>query len=434
MKHPSVKCARWQRQWRSRLICIPAAILFCVLSAQAQIPRSLPEVPVGGPGGGEFVARCSPGQLLGGVELRAGDDVDAIRPLCRTPLVDVEKVLIRAHYDVDGRVVLEHYESRTTYGVNGAATANTDWYGGSGGGIKFLVCPSAKPIVSAIYVEAEGVKTVTVNRITLLCEGLTYGAPTEFRDRKFWQAMRSDDSSVMTFEAPKNSANEISGTSICPVSRDNYATLAVGIRGRSGVWLDAMGLICDYPKLPPAPIEAIGRVTGGAPTGPPLSICEAARAARARNSPAAPGLEAQCRAAGVAGETPPVKAVGRVKGETPTDAQSLSICDAAREARARNSPAAPGLEEKCRADLAAKGAAIAKVDPELAEARVVETDPLYQQGFDIATAIFGDPALDAQGNTAMGPGSEKIRDSLSPVGQRGFNASVKLHLSRNYKR
>ena len=65
-------------------------MLFFVLSAQAQdrIP------PVGGPGGGEFVARCPPGQLLGGVELRAGDDIDAIRPLCRTPSVNVEKVKV----------------------------------------------------------------------------------------------------------------------------------------------------------------------------------------------------------------------------------------------------------------------------------------------------------------------------------------------------
>ena len=43
----------------------------------------------------------------------------------------------------------------------------------------------------------------------------------------------------------------------------------------------------------------------GTTPNPPISICESARRARARNSPAAPGLEAQCRAAGAAGETPP---------------------------------------------------------------------------------------------------------------------------------
>src|SRR5260370_39637246 len=54
----------------------------------------------------------------------------------------------------------------------------------------------------------------------------------------------------------------------------------------------------------------------------------------------------------------------------------------------------------------------------------------YREGFDIATGIFGDRALGAQGNTAVGPGSLKIRDSLSPAGQRGFNASVKLYLGQ----
>jgi hypothetical protein len=85
-------------------------------------------------------------------------------------------------------------------------------------------------------------------------------------------------------------------------------------------------------------------------------------------------------------------------------------------------------------ELAAKGAAIAKADPIVAAARTAERDILYWKGFDIATGIFGDPALGALGNTAMGTGSQQIRDSLSAAGQRGFNASVKLHLSRKYKR
>ena len=48
---------------------------------------------------------------------------------------------------------------------------------------------------------------------------------------------------------------------------------------------------------PHACIKAQGRVKTGTPS-PKLSICEAAQKARARNSPAAPGLEAQCRATG----------------------------------------------------------------------------------------------------------------------------------------
>jgi hypothetical protein len=78
MKRKMMNCARWQLRWRRRLISVPAAMLCFVLSAQAQ-DRMIP--PIGGPGGGEFVARCPPGQFLGGVELRVGDDIDAIQPL-----------------------------------------------------------------------------------------------------------------------------------------------------------------------------------------------------------------------------------------------------------------------------------------------------------------------------------------------------------------
>ena len=88
-----------------------------------------------------------------------------------------------------------------------------------------------------------------------------------------------------------------------------------------------------------------GKVLGRVPTtgsAPQRSICDAARDARARNSPAAPGLEAQCRAS---------QGPGKVLGRVPTagSAPQRSICDAARDARARNSPAAPGLEAQCRA-------------------------------------------------------------------------------------
>jgi len=98
-----------------------------------------------------------------------------------------------------------------------------------------------------------------------------------------------------------------------------------------------------------------------------------------------------------------------------------------------NAAVAFSLERNKYAARAAKGAEIAAADPVVAEARNSEVDVFYRLGFDIATAIFGDPAQGAQGNTATGPGSLGIRDSLSAAGQRGFNASVKLHLSRNYQ-
>jgi hypothetical protein len=89
------------------------------------------------------------------------------------------------------------------------------------------------------------------------------------------------------------------------------------------------------------------------------------------------------------------------------------------------------LERNRNADYAAKGAAIAQAVPLIAKARAVDQDVFYWLGFDIATGIFGNPALGARGNTAIGPGSLKIRDSLSAAAQRGFNAAVKVHLGKD---
>lgn len=91
------------------------------------------------------------------------------------------------------------------------------------------------------------------------------------------------------------------------------------------------------------------------------------------------------------------------------------------------------VDRNRNADLAKKGAVIATMDPTVAEARTVVKDVLYWLGFDIATGIFGDPALGAQGKTAKGPGSLGIRDLLSDRAKSGFNASMEFHL-RKYQR
>jgi len=92
------------------------------------------------------------------------------------------------------------------------------------------------------------------------------------------------------------------------------------------------------------------------------------------------------------------------------------------------------LQRNKNAQLAATGAAIALADPDVAQARTADGDVFYWLGFDIASGVFGDPALGALGNTAVGPGSMAIRGALSPAAQKGFNASMAMHLSRNYRR
>ncbi|MEP7147544.1 MAG: hypothetical protein ABI857_01495 [Acidobacteriota bacterium] len=382
---------------RKLTVCATAvAMLFFALSAQAQTDAILP--PIGGSGGAnQFVLRCPESRHLTGFELRVGDDVDAIQPICVS-----------------------------VYGPAELAGPPEPYYANWGGN-RQLVCPRDFPVVTGMYVRAVGDVAVVVHQISLICA--TAAAVPE---RKYSQGPKPG------FIGPGAYGKSVEGRFI-PFGVEKLQTcgfdrVAVGINGRTGYWLDAVGLICGAPKLTPRP-NALGRVKITSPTAAaPTSICDSARDARARNSPAAPGLEEKCRAAGAAGEKPPPLALGRVKVPAAGTLPTLLICEASRGARARNSPAAPGLEAQCRAYFAAKGAAIAQVDEIVAEARgAAEADALYQQGFDIATGIFGDPALGAQGNTATGPGSLGIRDSLTAAGQRGFNASVTLHLSRNYK-
>jgi hypothetical protein len=78
--------------------------------------------------------------------------------------------------------------------------------------------------------------------------------------------------------------------------------------------------------------------------------------------------------------------------------------------------------------FAAKGAAIAEQVPALVDARNAAPDAFQKLGFDIATGIFGDPALGGQGDTAWGPGKQKIFDTLNAAAKLGFNASMHLHL------
>lgn len=86
------------------------------------------------------------------------------------------------------------------------------------------------------------------------------------------------------------------------------------------------------------------------------------------------------------------------------------------------------VERNRHFEWAAKGAAIARVVPAVEAARKANPSVFFWLGFDIATGLYGDPALGGQGDTAPGPGKQKIFDSLSGDGQKGYNASVKLHL------
>ncbi len=181
-------------------------------------------------------------------------------------------------------------------------------------------------------------------------------------------------------------------------------------------------LTCTYP----APGKALGRVkvpgkvgfgrVGTASTEHP-PICDAARSARARNSPAAPGLERQCLASGgslapPAGLPPPPPDPPPPDTSAPTTMPTLP-------------PASATSIDPTRIDgLAALGSTIAGQDSALDDARSVDPGAAFQRGFDIATGLFADPRLGAEGRPDTDPEAAAIRASLGVDGRRGFDAAA----------
>lgn len=246
-----------------RASVLVAMLVAIVLPGGARADDLLPVI--GGDGGGRFEAHCPPGQLLAGIDLHAGDDVDAVRPLCVTPLGPRD----------------------TT-----APSAENNWYGGSGGGPASVVCNRYNPVVSGLFIGYEGRDTVIVNNIHLYCGDTGNTQPPSDA------ATANFDAPTIESGAPPFQRFVISEQAIqrCPPGQP-----AVGLHGRSGKWVDAIGLICGRAPTPaptdPNAVASIGRIgAGGVSTRPAQSICERAKDARARNSPVAANLEAQCQA------------------------------------------------------------------------------------------------------------------------------------------
>jgi hypothetical protein len=448
--------------------------------AHAQADQILP--PIGGSGGGAFVARCQNGDILTGFELRTADDVDSIRPICARP---------------------------TASNAIGHRYAYSQKFGGDGGGNTVqLVCPPSTPAIAGITVDANGVDTVVVHSIDLYCSEVVPNQQTSTIPTVQYVGPEYDRDFGQSFKMAETQGQ------ICP-----KGLMPVGISGRSGIWLDAFGLICGVSPLA-GKYVGLGRInTGNDSQQPKRTLCEAARDARARNSPAAPNLEAQCEASKT-----PVKSLGRVDTGQSAPRPQRSICDSAADARARSSPAAPSLEAQCQAaggiykmrpsdydfelvrakgearaagdpsaanvrsplydaprrgfdiglgvwadqtapgpgktryrdflsfaeqqgfdmaaafalprnkyaGLVAVGTAINAADAQVRAKRNASKDGFYWLGFDIASGLFGDPRAGSQGSKALGSGAIAIRDSLNAAGQAGFNASMQMHLARKY--
>ena len=74
----------------------------------------------------------------------------------------------------------------------------------------------------------------------------------------------------------------------------------------------------------------------------------------------------------------------------------------------------------------------ARTDCSVGNVRRSNGDSTRRFGFDVGTALFGDPALGGQGKNSQDATSLNVRASLDAVGQLGFDESVTFNLSRNY--
>lgn len=89
------------------------------------------------------------------------------------------------------------------------------------------------------------------------------------------------------------------------------------------------------------------------------------------------------------------------------------------------------VDRNRNSSLAQAGAAWALANPTVMRARNAEAVGLFTLGFDIASGIFGDPALPEPrplGHTADGPGAQKILAGLTGGAQRGYQVSRQLNL------
>ena len=236
------------------------------LSANAQTPSYSATPVFGGNGGGAFVHYCPNGTYIIGISGRTGDWIDAIQPIC-------------ARWNSGPEAFGPPVKGSTA--------------GGSGGGPATLMCPAGMVVRGWEIAKVQAGDAVVVKYVRPQCESVVRGGGSI--PGRFGGDGDAAPSDRMGYKCPEGQ-------------------FANGIYGTSGAFVDRAGLWCEAPSGPlgrpvpyQEPAKSIGRVGGStAPPGPPRSICESARDARARNSPAAPYLEVQCRASGQVSPSPQV--------------------------------------------------------------------------------------------------------------------------------
>ena len=190
-----------QRAWTLRsaigVVCLLPAAIPTAHARMSDLPPQL--LPVyGGSGGAAFTRSCGADKVMTGLRFRSGMLIDAIGLLCR-PVSES--------------------------GALGSVTTVGTLAGGGGGNSTVIRCAGGS-VVARAFIEYEGY----VENVILYCRPWTPAT------RKF------GGSEVMVPLYSRGRADR-TGENKC----ENSLQPAVGIRGREGMFVDALGFICDEP-------------------------------------------------------------------------------------------------------------------------------------------------------------------------------------------
>ncbi len=245
MRYPSVqrhlRCAPLLEVY---LVSFPGRgnTLLAILAACAAVLHPSPSFAtqmriVGGPGGRPFSATCQPGMYLAGFHARAGAWVDGLGLLC-------------ARYDASQNSLSKVHD-------------NESYVGGIHGSPQEEYCPLGQPLtgIAMTFTRGNGLDRQYLNSLAMLCGG---------RDTSMPIAQGHQDRCISTgedcdafFESSTwglTTRDRFADYQYCPLDE-----IAVGLQGRAGDYVDAIGLICA-----PAPAGGKASASTQVPHLPPM--------------------------------------------------------------------------------------------------------------------------------------------------------------------
>lgn len=176
---------------------------------------------LGGPGGRDFASRCAAGAYLTGLDVTSDDRIMSVRIICGQARGDVLVGVARYGPEI-GRV---------------------------GGSRESDACPAPVAAISRLSVAWDGFDLLAIWSLAATC--VPVGAPaliTQSPPVIRLSGNPLDDRGIS--EEPRRGSSVVE----CP-----EGFLAVGVHGRGGIFIDAIGLICAQspitpPQLPAAPV------------------------------------------------------------------------------------------------------------------------------------------------------------------------------------